>query len=110
MLTIDTPFKSSVLRAGLTHMLKAGVVEVEFVKKDGYPRVMRCTLCPMFIPEQEVAEGESSSVKKQKSADLMSVYSIDVGGWRSFSINRLFDVREAKAECGECDGCTGNCL
>jgi hypothetical protein len=93
-------------------MLKVGVVEVEFLKKDGSNRVMRCTLSGEIIPEQEyiVVEGESSSVKHQKSADLMSVYDIDSGGWRSFSLARLLDVREAKAECGECEGCTGNCL
>lgn len=72
----------------LQSWLESGVVEVSFVKKDGQPRTMRCTLIADMLPP--MTEGKTPREHKE---GLLSVWSIDDQGWRSFYIDSIKSTR-----------------
>lgn len=72
-----------------------GVLTVEtptitFTKKDGSERVMRCTLRADLLPQQEINEDKAP---RKYSDKVMSVYDVDAGGWRSFTISAVTRVQ-----------------
>ena len=72
----------------LTDMLKTNVITLNFTKKDGTERVMRCTLQPDLLPkvEHKTELKESKPVTQQTA---IPVYDLDAGGWRSFTLNTV---------------------
>jgi hypothetical protein len=76
----------------LSGALKNFVVTVTFIKKDGSERVMRCTLLKDLLPKETVKEDTIVKPKK-KSENTLSVYDLDVEGWRSFTIKSVKQVR-----------------
>ena len=70
----------------LSGVLKSNVVTVTFTKKDGTERVMNCTLNPEVLPPAPVTEGKK---ERKVNESIMSVYDVDVKGWRSFTIKSL---------------------
>lgn len=62
--------------------LKSGVWVVEFTKVDGTPTVMDCTLDPRLLPPQL----NESTTPRVEQDHLLSVYSLDRQGWRSFTV------------------------
>ncbi|NTU49750.1 MAG: DUF2693 domain-containing protein [Desulfobulbaceae bacterium] len=106
-------------RTELIKRLKFGVVEVEFIKKDGSPRVMQATLAPELLPP--IAEGEESEestnrLKKNDGGnlDLINCFDIEAQGWRCFKISSLTKKPEririgvGASECGDgmCSACS----
>jgi hypothetical protein len=71
-------------KSEIQELLKKSVATVEFKKKDGSLRTMRCTLQESFLPL--VISGDSS---REKSENSLSVWSIDDAGWRSFIIENV---------------------
>lgn len=71
----------------LKEKLRNGVVDVEFVKKDGTLRKMRCTINHEFMPPH-VVEEEKQKLKENKqrkvSLEAQPVYDLEAQGWRSF--------------------------
>ena len=67
-------------------VLTTSVTTVTFTKKDGTERVMKCTLRPDLLPQQEIKEDKAP--RKQNDA-TMSVYDIEANGWRSFTIRSV---------------------
>jgi hypothetical protein len=67
----------------LTGHLKYGPVTLTFTKKDGSDRVMKCTTNPTYIMFKDPSILESKSDRKVNE-DVMPVYDLDAGGWRSF--------------------------
>jgi hypothetical protein len=65
--------------------LRAGVCTVSFTKVNGEARVMPCTLVESNIPEAAKPKGSG----KEKSDDVVSVFSIDTGAWRSFRVENV---------------------
>jgi hypothetical protein len=76
-------------------------LEITFTKKDGSVRVMKCT---SNIPKKDVVpvpEGESISdylTKKVRKVsnrpdDVMVVYDIEIGDWRSFYVDSVESVK-----------------
>jgi len=62
---------------------------VKFVKKNGADRLMRCTLDFKFIPKEFHPKGEMDSNSPEPGAsNVLNVFDLDVGGWRSISFNR----------------------
>lgn len=59
-------------------ILKENVVEVVFKKIDGNTRVMLATLKPEYLPEKQAVNC------RVFSPDIISVWSIEDKGWRSF--------------------------
>jgi hypothetical protein len=64
-------------RKWLLANLEESIVEVTFTKKDGTERVMNCTLLEDYLPE-------TAGVGRSASVDTVSVYDVEVEGWRSF--------------------------
>jgi thiamine monophosphate synthase len=75
-------------------MLREGVVEVIFTKKDGTERHMRCTLNPEYLPVIQKEASEVSEVR-QKSNTSLSVFDVEAQAWRSF---RFDSVKEFSIE------------
>lgn len=68
----------------IQEILKKSVAKVEFKKKDGSIRTMRCTLREDFLPKMD-----SIDSKRKKSETSLSVWSVDDGGWRSFIVENV---------------------
>jgi len=75
----------------LSGALKNFIVTVTFIKKDGTERIMRCTLDKKLLPKETVKEDSDKKLKK-KSENTLSVYDLDVEGWRSFTIKSVKQV------------------
>jgi hypothetical protein len=68
-------------------VLKEGTCIVEFTKKDGSLRNMKCTLNPDKLPKTELVEGKKERVVTNK--DNISVYDIEADGWRCFNVRSV---------------------
>ena len=69
-------------REWLTSALKHGSVDVEFEKKDGTMRVMKCTLDPSLLPA--IVESDEPKTERKVSTEVLAVYDLEAKGWRSF--------------------------
>ena len=67
--------------------LKTEECIVEFTKKDGTRRIMRCTLKPELLPQVELTEGKKE--RKITATDNIPVYDTEANGWRSFNIRSI---------------------
>ena len=75
----------------LTGHLKYGPVTLTFTKKDGSDRVMKCTTNPTYIMFKDPSILESKSDRKVNE-DVMPVFDLDAGGWRSFRCDSIKSV------------------
>jgi hypothetical protein len=71
-------------------MLKVGVLSVEFTKKDGTRRLMKCTLDPSILPKVELTEGTKELTIT--NIENVPVFDIEADGWRSFNIRSVNSV------------------
>jgi hypothetical protein len=71
--------------------LKYGPVTVTFTKKDGTERVMKCTTNPTYIMFKEPASVESKREKKINE-DVMPVFDMEAGHWKSFRWDSIKSV------------------
>ena len=71
--------------------LKYGPVTVAFTKKDGTERVMKCTTNPTYILFKEPVSVESKREKKINE-DVMPVYDMEAGHWKSFRWDSIKSV------------------
>ena len=67
--------------------LKSDVCLVEFTKKDGTKRSMRCTLKPDLLPQVELTEGTKE--RTITVTDNIPVFDTEANGWRSFNIRSV---------------------
>jgi hypothetical protein len=69
----------------LKDLLKEGLVTVTFIKKNGENRIMTCTLNQDIIPQTHLPKLEQENVQpKARNDNNISVWDVNVGGWRSF--------------------------
>ena len=73
----------SITKEELRSRLKVGTWMVEFVKVDGTPSVMECTLDPRLLPPGEAQDG---GTKATDNPTVLRVYALDREGWRSFKV------------------------
>ena len=66
------------------------IMNVDFIKKDGTQRKMRCTLRPDLLPPQTDLE---EAVSKTPSATSLAVWDLENEGWRSFRWDSLKAVK-----------------
>ncbi len=92
-ITTETELGKAIIKAGLQHVLRNGVATVEFTKKDGSNRVMKCTLDAALLPELHAEEG-AERAKKTENPNMVNVFDVEAQGWRSFSLDRLANVYE----------------
>jgi hypothetical protein len=76
-------------RIRTTVELHRQIVTVEFVKKDGTLRTMRCTLSANGIPaaeQEKIMENADRNAEKPRKVnpDVRSVYDVEAGAWKSF--------------------------
>ena len=76
-------------RKWLLGLLETEIVEIEFTKKDGTERVMKCTLQEDFLPEYDVIEIDKDRWKK----DAIAVFDVEKEDWRSFRWDSVKAVR-----------------
>lgn len=69
------------LKEDCRNRLQHGVWLVEFIKTDGTPAIMECTLDPKFMPPPK-----PDAQERTEQAHLLHVYSLDRNGWRSFVV------------------------
>jgi hypothetical protein len=81
----------------ITNLLRENVLLVNFTKKDGTERVMKCTLKEDMIPQEmkpkkteKVVSEDSVAVARPKES--ISVFDVDVVGWRSFRFDSVKDI------------------
>ena len=76
-------------RKDAQELLRDGICEVLFTKKDGTERLMKCTLNMDYIPEEmkqfQLYKGE----KVLENLDILKVYDTEVQGWRSFILDNV---------------------
>lgn len=70
-------------------ILKTNHVVVEFTKTDGSQRIMRCTLNPKDLPANE---GPKKAKQETSEHTSVSVWDLDVEGWRSFRLDSVYAV------------------
>ena len=68
--------------------LHKGIVVVEFTKKDGTNRIMRCTLKEDLIPSEFTPKGTG----KAKNEENIAVFDVESNGWRSFNIDSITNM------------------
>lgn len=76
--------------------LKMQTVNIEFTKKDGTRRKMNCTLMPEMLPDQIDIEEHAQS--KAYNPDILAVFDVDKGDWRSFRWDSLLSVNGVAVE------------
>ena len=73
-------------RKDAQELLRDGICEVMFEKKDGSERLMKCTLNLDYVPEEmkqfQLYKGE----KVLENLDVLKVFDTEVKGWRSFTL------------------------
>jgi len=68
--------------------LQSGEVVINFIKKDGTNRIMRCTTKPTIIPEEFTPKGT-----KAASDEVQSVFDLDENHWKSFRWDSLVSAK-----------------
>lgn len=84
-----------VFQRWLKKHLAHGPVTVIFTKKDGTERAMLCTTSDSLVPKAESGNVTELSEKpaRKVNADVMSVYDLEMQGWRSFRWDSVKQVR-----------------
>jgi hypothetical protein len=78
----------------LRGLLKTDIVQIEFMKKDGTLREMKCTLREESIPEASRPKGSG----KAQNNDSIAVFDLVKQEWRSF---RFDSVKQLAFNLGE---------
>ena len=80
----------------LRKALNEGVVNFEFIKKDGSLRHARGTTCPDLVPSDDIPKGKRTPLQ-QAAYDRQTVafYDIDAKAWRSMRIDTIWTYRRA---------------
>lgn len=71
----------------LKTQLFENIVIVNFIKKDGTERKMRCTLQHNLLPQQ--TDLEEAVQKKTPNPEVLAVWDLDNEGWRSFRYDSI---------------------
>jgi len=72
--------------------LRNSIMEVTFTKVNGERRAMRCTLMPHYLPESfknNPEEQESEKTYHKENPDVLAVWDVQNGGWRSFRVDSV---------------------
>ena len=84
-----TPKEQKAFRDWLTSHLKYGPVTVDFLKKDGTMRTMKCTLQESAIPTYEK---KTERVRTTSTDESISVVDLEKNEWRSFRYDSIKSV------------------
>lgn len=102
---INTTFDNNKAREWLKGLLREGVITVNFTKKDGTPRTLKCTLSSTIIPAKDrPAEDYTSGKdlfeeidmpgrKRKTSIDSLAVFDTEASDWRSFRWDSIVSLQ-----------------
>lgn len=76
----------------LKDKLRESILNVQFVKKDGTERRMRCTLKADLLPAQ--TDIEEAVQKKTPNPDILAVWDLEKEAWRSFRYDSIIGFSE----------------
>ena len=77
------------VRDTLLEELRKNVMAVYFTKVNGEKREMRCTLMPEILPPNYVTEQSEEKEFHGKNPEVLAVWDVMKGGWRSFRIDSI---------------------
>lgn len=72
----------------IKEILSQMTVKLKFVKKDGSIREMNCTRAVYEIPVERKPKGSNRIINN----DILPVYDVDLGEWRSFRYDSLKEI------------------
>ena len=75
----------------IVESLHQGVCEVVFTKIDGTERTIRCTRSNSFAP---IANIKTLLNEEGGGPDVIPVWDLDAGQWRSFNVNNIKSFRK----------------
>ena len=75
-------------RQRLVDILKDKIVIINFIKKDGSPRAMNCTLIPELIDTTP----SYSTPREYGPLDIITVWDLEAQGWRSVKPETIISV------------------
>ena len=78
----------------LKDKLRENILNVQFVKKDGTERKMRCTLKADLLPAQ--TDIEEAVQKKTPNPDVLAVWDLEKEAWRSFRYDSIIGFSEVR--------------
>jgi WYL_2, Sm-like SH3 beta-barrel fold len=82
-------------RDTLLNELRTNVIEVNFTKKDGNKRILKCTLRPDLLPSTYVGEDvENEKNFHRTNPDVIAAWDIENNGWRSFRIDSVIYAQD----------------
>lgn len=67
-----------------SNMLKEGIVEFEFIKKDGTVRSAKGTLEPSLLPPAKPAGDSEVAAPRKKNENVFVYYDLEKNSFRSF--------------------------
>lgn len=75
-------------------LAQGDVLVVQFTKKNGEERVMRCTRNQALIPAEPVNEdaGSTTGKTRKQPEGVEVVWDLEKGGWRSFQHESVISV------------------
>ena len=76
-------------RDTLLKVIRENAVKVFFTKVNGDKRVMSCTLREDLLPPNTVMEHLNEMHSKPENKDVIAVWDLDKGGWRSFRVDNV---------------------
>lgn len=77
-------------RDAILEELRTSVVEILFDKVNGVERKMRATLRPDLLPVKDREKNiEEETSYHKTNTDVLAVWDVQVGGWRSFRIESV---------------------
>ena len=76
--------------------LNEGVVNFQFIKKDGTLRHVRGTTCPDLVPTENMPKGKRTPEQQAMyNRTTVAFYDIDKKAWRSMRINTIWSYQRA---------------
>jgi hypothetical protein len=107
MKELNTTFDNNTSKEWLKSLLRVGIVTINFTKKDGTNRRMKCTLAHGIIPHAEhtdemkdITSGKDlmeeidlpGRKKKIPSINALAVYDTESNAWRSFRWDSVHSI------------------
>ena len=68
---------------------RAGVINVQFIKKDGSLRDMKCSLEEKYLPPLM----NDTEITTKDNPDVLAVWDVEFHGWRSFRIDSVLQMK-----------------
>jgi hypothetical protein len=67
---------------------RSGIINVQFTKKDGSLRAMRCSLQEKYLPPLM----NDTEITTKDNPEVLAVWDIESHGWRSFRIDSVMSM------------------